>query len=90
MAVCSQAAPISPLTSGRPKSRPSRLGVLLDARVPRRNPRFAPISVGRHNLFGHPAPTTLRALRDAGARIYRTDRCGLIVMTVGLTIRECP
>jgi competence protein ComEC len=41
------------------------------------------ISVGRHNLFGHPAPTTLRALHDAGAGIYRTDRCGAIIVTVG-------
>jgi beta-lactamase superfamily II metal-dependent hydrolase len=41
------------------------------------------ISVGRHNLFGHPAPTTLRALHDAGARIYRTDLCGAIIVTIG-------
>jgi competence protein ComEC len=40
------------------------------------------ISVGRHNLFGHPAPTTLHALQDAGARVYRTDRCGAIIVTV--------
>jgi competence protein ComEC len=46
-------------------------------------PRDALISVGRHNLFGHPAPSTLRALRDAGASIYRTDRCGAIVISVG-------
>lgn len=40
------------------------------------------ISVGRHNLFGHPAPATLRALHDAGARVYRTDRCGAIIVRV--------
>ncbi|HYZ16822.1 MAG TPA: DNA internalization-related competence protein ComEC/Rec2 [Candidatus Acidoferrum sp.] len=42
------------------------------------------ISVGRHNLFGHPAPGTLRALRDAGARVYRTDECGAIIVRVGV------
>jgi competence protein ComEC len=40
------------------------------------------ISVGRHNLFGHPAPATLHALHDAGASVYRTDRCGAIVVSV--------
>lgn len=47
------------------------------------HPRDALISVGRHNLFGHPAPATLRALHDAGTRVYRTDRCGAIIVTVG-------
>jgi competence protein ComEC len=40
------------------------------------------ISVGRHNLFGHPAPATLRALNDAGARVYRTDHYDAIIVTV--------
>lgn len=38
------------------------------------HPHDALISVGRHNLFGHPAPAALRDLHDAGARVYRTDR----------------
>ncbi len=46
------------------------------------HPREALISVGRHNLFGHPAPTALRTLHTAGARVYRTDRCGAIIVTV--------
>jgi competence protein ComEC len=46
------------------------------------HPTSAVISVGRHNLFGHPAPSTLRTLRDAGVRVYRTDRDGAIVITV--------
>jgi competence protein ComEC len=41
-------------------------------------PRYALISVGRHNLFGHPAPTTLATLEQLGATVYRTDRCGAI------------
>jgi beta-lactamase superfamily II metal-dependent hydrolase len=34
------------------------------------------ISVGRHNTFGHPGPTTLATLERAGVAIYRTDHCG--------------
>ena len=44
------------------------------------HPRYAIVSVGRHNLFGHPASTTLATLRSAGARVYRTDICGAIVV----------
>ncbi len=39
-------------------------------------PRVAIVSVGRHNLFGHPAASTLETLRRFGARIYRTDEDG--------------
>ena len=42
--------------------------------------RAAIISVGRNNLFGHPAPTTLETLAGSGARVYRTDRDGAIVL----------
>ncbi|MDP9033942.1 MAG: MBL fold metallo-hydrolase [Myxococcota bacterium] len=48
-------------------------------------PRFALVSVGRHNLFGHPAPVTLAHLRTAGAGVYRTDRCGAITLGVSGT-----
>lgn len=41
-------------------------------------PRTAIISVGRHNLFGHPAAKTLDALRRAGAAVFRTDRDGAV------------
>ncbi len=46
-------------------------------------PRYALISVGRHNTFGHPAPSTLQTLAAAGARVYRTDRCGAITVRAG-------
>lgn len=46
-------------------------------------PAFALVSAGRHNLFGHPAPSTLQTLRDAGAVVYRTDRCGAVVVREG-------
>ena len=39
-------------------------------------PKIAIISCGRHNLFGHPSPRTLAALRIYGGRVYRTDLDG--------------
>lgn len=41
-------------------------------------PRYAIVSVGRHNLFGHPAPATIATLQHYGATIYRTDLNGAI------------
>jgi competence protein ComEC len=50
------------------------------------HPRYAIISVGRHNLFGHPAEPTLETLRRFGATIYRTDENGAVtVLTDGRT-----
>ncbi|HEV2908789.1 MAG TPA: hypothetical protein VGX02_05890, partial [Candidatus Eremiobacteraceae bacterium] len=40
------------------------------------HPKIAIISCGRHNVFGHPSPLTLDALRTAGATTYRTDTDG--------------
>jgi competence protein ComEC len=45
------------------------------------HPQAAIISVGRHNTFGHPGPTTLATLERAGATIYRTDRCGALTIS---------
>lgn len=44
-------------------------------------PRYAVISVGRHNMFGHPAPSTIETLRRFGAHIYRTDKNGAVTIT---------
>jgi competence protein ComEC len=44
-------------------------------------PSVSIISVGRDNLFGHPAPATIEALRNRGIKIYRTDRDGAITVT---------
>ncbi|MFN8629790.1 MAG: ComEC/Rec2 family competence protein [Chloroflexota bacterium] len=41
-------------------------------------PAIALISGGTGNDYGHPAPSTLARLRDAGATVYRTDRDGRI------------
>lgn len=50
------------------------------------HPRYAIISVGRHNLFGHPAPSTIATLRRVGSSIYRTDEDGGIsILTNGIS-----
>jgi competence protein ComEC len=54
-------------------------------------PRYAIISVGRHNLFGHPAPSTLQTLQRIGAQIYRTDENGAVTITSdGRTVAVSP
>jgi competence protein ComEC len=50
------------------------------------HPRYAIISVGRHNLFGHPAPSTIETLRRFGAMIYRTDENAAITVTTDGTV----
>jgi competence protein ComEC len=50
----------------------------LSALLERLRPRVAAIQVGEHNTFGHPVPATVRALRAAGAAVYRTDRDGSV------------
>ena len=45
-------------------------------------PRLAVISCGRNNLFGHPHPRVLAALRERGVRIWRTDHHGSIDVDV--------
>jgi len=42
-------------------------------------PKYAVISVGVGNSYGHPASTTLAKLKDSGAEIYHTDKSGTIV-----------
>jgi len=42
------------------------------------NPEVAVFSVGYNNPFRHPNKKVLARYRDAGAKIYRTDRDGLI------------
>ena len=42
-------------------------------------PRYAVISVGVGNQYGHPAEDTLSRLHDSGAEVYRTDQRGNII-----------
>lgn len=44
-------------------------------------PRYAVISVGKGNSYGHPTQETLSRLRDAEVTLYRTDQQGTIVCT---------
>jgi len=41
---------------------------------------IAVISVSRRNIYGHPAPSTLKRLQDAGFTIFRTDQNGAVIM----------
>jgi competence protein ComEC len=45
------------------------------------SPRYAVISVGRHNAYGHPASAVLQAYADRGISMYRTDHDGGIWLT---------
>lgn len=42
------------------------------------HPRWAVISVGAHNTFGHPRMDVLRRLADAHVTTYRTDLSGAV------------
>jgi competence protein ComEC len=44
--------------------------------------RIAVISVGVANDYGHPAPSTLRMLREAGMQVRRTDLDGDVAVVV--------
>jgi len=44
------------------------------------SPKYAVISVGANNDFGHPSASVLSRLSDAGVQVYRTDRDGTVVM----------
>ncbi|TWV35884.1 MBL fold metallo-hydrolase [Streptomyces misionensis] len=46
-------------------------------------PRVALISCGTGNPYGHPAPSTLAALRAGGALVLRTDRDGALAVGGG-------
>jgi competence protein ComEC len=48
-------------------------------------PRYAIVSVGRHNMFGHPAPSTIDTLQRYGARVFRTDERGAITVIANST-----
>ncbi len=44
-------------------------------------PKYAVISVGEDNSYGHPTDNTLSRLRDADVKVYRTDMQGDIYCT---------
>lgn len=44
-------------------------------------PLYGVISVGRHNIFGHPSLSVLQALEKEGIKVLRTDRCGAVAFS---------
>ncbi|HEV2960278.1 MAG TPA: DNA internalization-related competence protein ComEC/Rec2 [Candidatus Angelobacter sp.] len=52
------------------------------------HPRFAVISAGYHNSFGHPRQAVLERLQEAHVKTYRTDRLGAITFLLDGTTVE--
>ena len=46
-------------------------------------PKLAVISVGADNTYGHPTPSTLSALSEAGVGVLRTDTDGTVSIVLG-------
>ena len=46
------------------------------------SPEYAAISVGKDNMYSHPSNKTLTALKNCGAKVYRTDKNGDICFYV--------
>ncbi|MCX6445100.1 MAG: ComEC/Rec2 family competence protein [Actinobacteria bacterium] len=44
------------------------------------SPTVAVISVGTQNTYGHPAPSTISALTEIGAKVLRTDKDGAVAI----------
>jgi len=62
-----------------------------EAFLARVHPRYAAISCGRHNHFGHPAPATLARLAAHAIRTFRTDQNGAVTfVSDGKTIKAEP
>ncbi len=54
------------------------IGSLCEEFIEEVHPKFAVISVGRNNRFGHPRPEVLDAYKQEGTYIYRTDKDGAL------------
>lgn len=46
------------------------------------NPQVILIEVGKNNKFGHPSPEILKRFEEFGAKVYRTDLDGEIIIKV--------
>ena len=49
--------------------------------VKKAKPKYAIISVGKKNSYGHPTSTVLKRLNSIKAKTYRTDKSGNIIFT---------
>ncbi len=45
-------------------------------------PKIAVIQVGADNPYGHPTPETLDRLQRTGAKIFRNDEHGDVIVTI--------
>jgi competence protein ComEC len=45
-------------------------------------PRYAVISVGKSNPFGHPSPLVIQRLRAHHVAIFRTDQLGAVIFHI--------
>lgn len=58
------------------------------------SPKHAVISCGEGNSYGHPHGETLKTLSSAGAKVYRTDESGTVVITAdnngNITVNSSP
>ncbi len=71
------------LKTGHHGSKTSSTQEFLD----RVQPKYAIISAGRYNKFGHPSPEVVSRLRAMQTEVYRTDEVGAIILeTDGTTL----
>lgn len=62
-----------------------------DAWLARVHPRYAAVSCGLHNHFGHPHPATLARLAAHNIQVFRTDHNGAVVfVSDGKTVTARP
>ena len=54
------------------------------------SPKYAVISCGKNNSYGHPSDGTLERLGEAGAEVFRTDRDGTVVFVTDGTHLTAP
>lgn len=45
------------------------------------SPKYAVVSVGKDNDYGHPHKETMDRLKNSGITVYRADECGTIICT---------
>jgi len=57
------------------------------------SPKFAVISVGKGNSYGHPAAETLNKLKNANIQVFRTDLSGTVIFSSDgkkITVNKSP
>ncbi len=75
LAVSGLALDCDVLKAGHHGSRTSTTPAFLQSA----HPHDVVISVGAHNLYGHPGREVLTRLHDSRARVLRTDECGAVL-----------